>query len=181
MLVCTFPFNLVLAHGMVDKETDAILKERLLSYGLYTIIDSEIYLSDDISNLPYEDLKETIREDIIDKLTSSEYEMVVWDPKFVLELAPQEFPELYPSLHNALLEQGYEPNENVIALYDTTPANADSEIALYASEYSSTKYYSYVASGHGTVLAVSSTLRWTYSSGAYTITGMSGERTAGWI
>ncbi|MCI8541620.1 MAG: hypothetical protein HFE67_08960 [Erysipelotrichaceae bacterium] len=144
------------------------------------MIDNDVYLSEDISDLPYEEIKEAIRVDIVDKLSASNCSEVIWDPEFVLELAPQEFPELYPSLYLALMAQGYDADHDIIASIDSETENSSSGMTAYASGYTSTKYYSYVASGHGTVIAVKSTLEWSYGSGVYTITSMSGERTAGW-
>ena len=152
-------------------------KENMLRYGMYSSIrlDGTVEYKEDISNLPFEEMHARVREDIIDKLTPDSGEVVVWDPAFVLELVPEEFPDLYSQLYAALIEQGYCPNEGVIA-----EVNIETSNMTRGSSFTKTLSHTYNASGYGTVLVCSNTISWTNTSSGFNITSASGSITGGW-
>lgn len=152
-------------------------KENMLRYGMYSSIrlDGIVDYKEDISYLPFEEMHARLEADIIDKLTPDSEEVVVWDPEFVLELVPLEFPELYDQLYAALIEQGYNPNVGVIAAVNIEAGNV-----ARSSSFTRTLSHTYNASGYGTVLMCSNTISWTNTNSGFNITSASGSITGGW-
>lgn len=152
-------------------------KARYFSYGMYMSFrdDGEVEIKESIADLEYEEIRSIVRSEIVDKLTPDEGETVIWDPAFVLELVPEEFPDLYEQLYAALLNQGYNPQEGIVA-----EVNFESNSNSRASSFTVTKPHVYNAPIHGTVLVSSNTISWTNTSSGFNITSATGSVTGGW-
>ena len=169
----------------VSAQEDDVRKERILSYGMYTIVsDSDnVEINESIAHLPYEELHSKIEEKIIDKLNYEGQGTIIWDPEFVLELVPIEFPDLYDDLYDALIEQGYSPEEGVVGEVDFESNNnldVNSRSVEPRTTYSRSYSYTYEAAGHGTMIISRSDLNWTIENSIINITYAKANHLGGW-
>lgn len=172
LLLVALPLRTVKAETYTDNEK----KERLLSYGMYASIrfDNKIEIKESIANQSYEIIHQKLEEEIIKKLDAKD-EIIIWDPEFVLELAPIEFPELYNRLYKALERQGYNKDAGIIGT-----VTLESNNVARANSYTFSQQYVYDAAGHGTVIVCDNSITWSNTSSGYNITSVSGEVTGGW-
>lgn len=168
----------VLNFNVFAENQDDLLKERLLSYGMYSMvdIDGSVEIEPDISELSYNEIHEYVENQIIEKVSEFNTGNIIWDPSFVLELVPLEFPEFSDILYQQLMEQGYNEETNVVGEFEIEkPA-----VSLYTQSYTPVVSYSYNATGHGTVLTCESTIRFSVGDGIFDISSLSAKFTGGW-
>ncbi|MEG0034893.1 MAG: hypothetical protein RR623_05985 [Bacilli bacterium] len=170
--------NVFMTSVFAESRNEQVLKERLLSYGMYSEITDNVNNNEksvDLSNLTYKEIHDKVELEVIEKISQFAEGNILWDPAFVLELAPQEYPELSEVLREQLYQQGYNPAENVIG-----SITIESNKMTRATSYTKKLSYSYTATGHGMVLSCDNTITWSMDGKNFSISGLKAEFTGGW-
>ncbi|SJZ98810.1 hypothetical protein [Anaerorhabdus furcosa] len=173
LLIFTF-----ITPNVFAEDNEDVLKQKLLSYGMYSELndnETNIKTQSDISNLTYKEIKAIVRNQIVEKMNEFEKGNLLWDPAFVLELVPNEFPEFAGELRTQLYAQGYDPKANIVGTIEI-----ENSSMTRATTYTKRLSYSYSATGHGTVITCDNTISWSMDDSKFVISSVKAEFTGGW-
>ncbi len=157
---------------------ESIKIEKLLSYPAYSTFSEKVEVVDTswIENSTYEEVKAYLHLDLkkqIEKIKQGED--IYWVPDFVLNIVKEEFPDLFDEIYRQLIDQGYNPVENI------------SHIVEFDSPQTRTSSYTLQNVAHGLVFQSEQYIAWTVvddSIGAgttYSISLVKATPTGGWF